>query len=450
MNICFIANYTKTFFFDAIADKLKKENFNVFWIVVNKGNFDFLKEKYPTNCILYLPKNKVLSLKNEIIDDFKLNELVYGDRTLKYDYEQGYQFLCNIQSPVFDFIKANQIKFIFGEITWAHEALIARIVHYKKELDCMHFDMHTVRIPSDRFTFFSDEFQETFYITDPEYSQKEVPAGAFELKKPYYLATNDAILKKSVSIKGRLKRVKSYLTSENLDENDITLLPKTKKQRTLLPIQNEINKEMYSRVKTVGYDYLKDKKFVLLTLHKQPEASIDITARYVEEQSDNIIDLWRILPKDWILGVKEHSIAIGDRSLAWFKNLAKYKNIVFINEKLDSHKLIDMCQVVYTIAGTIAYEAALKHKPVLTPIKLFFDYPYIKKIDVELLRNCRNLESILSEIPDTSKNEKLLQQKIYFNSFPGIIGDPLNVPACMDEANIKNVSDAIAKLTKNR
>ena len=446
MNICFVANYTKTFFFDAIADNLKKNNCNVFWIVVNKGNYDFLSKKYPQESILYLPKNKVIGMSHEIIDDFKLNELVYGDRTLKYDYENGYRFLCNLQRLVYDFVKNNHLQYIFGEITWAHEALIARIVHYRKELSCTHLDMHTVRIPSDRFTFFNNEFQETFLITDPNFNEKEVPAGAFELKKPYYLASNDAILKKSLSIKGRLKRFKSFLTSENLDENDITLLSKTQKQRTLLPIQNEINKETYKRVKTVGYDYLADKKFVLLTLHKQPEASIDITARYVESQSENIIDLWRILPKDWILGVKEHSNAIGDRSLAWFKNLAKFKNIVFIHEKLDSHKLIDMCQVVYTIAGTIAYEAALKHKPVLTPIQLFFDYPYIKKIDIDILRNCKNLESILKEIQDKTKDEKMLQQKIYFNSFPGIIGDPLNVPSCMEESNISNVSKAILKV----
>lgn len=446
MNICFVANYTKTFFFDAIADKLKNDNCNICWIVVNKGNYDFLKGKYPQASILYLPKDKVLSTKNLIIDDFKLNELVYGDRALKYDYKVGIQFLSNIQKPIYDFLKINDVKFIIGESTWAHEVLIARMAKYRKELSCKYLDMHTVRIPNDRFSFFSDEYHETFLITEPNYSNLIPPPNAFELKKPYYLAINDKLVKESVSIKGRIKRLKSYITGENLDANDITLLPKGNKQRTLIPIQNEINKESYKKVKTVGYDFLKDKNFILATLHKQPEASIDVAGRYVEDQKTNLINLWRLLPENWILLVKEHSNAIGDRPYSWFKSLANYNNIVFAHEKLDSHILIDMCKAVYTIAGTVAYEAALKHKPALVSIDLFFNFPYIKKIDTELFRNSKNLEDILQQIPDKKNDEELLKRKIYFNSYPGIIGDPLNVPTCMSEENITNVSNAILKL----
>jgi hypothetical protein len=446
MNICFIANYTKTFFFDAIAEKLKDENCNICWIAVNKSNYDFLIGKYPSSSILYLPKDKVLNQKNAIIDDFKLNELVYGDRALKYDFEVGFRFLSNIQSLIYDFLKSNQVKFIFGESTWAHEVLISRIAKYRSELNCMYLDMHTVRIPNDRFSFFTNEFHENFLITESNYANLVPPHDAFELKKPYYLAINDKIVKDSISIKGRIKRLKSYITGENLDVNDITLLTKGNKQRTLLPIQNELNKESYKKVKTVGYDFLKNKNFILATLHKQPEASIDVAGRYVEDQKNNLINLWRILPEDWILLVKEHSNAIGDRPYSWFKSLANYRNIVFAHEKLDSHILIDMCKAVYTIAGTVAYEAALKHKPALVSIDLFFNFPYLKKIDTELLRNCKNMEDIIQQIPDKSIDEEQLKRKIYFNSYPGIIGDPLNVPTCMADENIRNVSNAILKL----
>ena len=447
-NICFIANYTKTYFFDALADNLMGKGITIYWIAVNKENYNFLKSKYSKDQILYLPKESFLSASNNPVGEFKLNELIYGDRVLKYNYAEGLKYLTSIQKPIYEFLKSNSVSTIFGEVTWAHEILIHRMASNLNELKAQYLDMHTVRIPSGRFTFFTTEFQDDFLITEPNYAQFSLPEAAFELKKPDYLAINDALVKESVSLKGRLKRLKYFITGENLDPNDITLLPSKSKYRTLLPIKNELNKESYKKVKTVDYEFLKDKKFILTTLHKQPEASIDVLGRYVEDQTRNIMDLWRVLPQGWFLVVKEHSNAVGDRSYNWFRNLSKYQNIIFAHEKLDSYILIDMCQAVYTISGTVAYEAALKHKPALVMTDVFFSLPYIKKVTNETFRKCKNLEELLDQIPNLSIDEDLVKKNIFYNSYPGTIGDPLNNPACMEEDNLQNVSAAILNMLK--
>lgn len=446
MNICFIANYTKTYFFDAIADKLAKEGIVINWIVVNEGNYLYLLKKYPEANILFLPKDKVLNQDNLPIGDFKLNELIYGDRVLKYHYEVGFKYLTSIQIPIANFIRKQNIKFIFGEVTWAHEILIHRITQYVKDLDCQYLEMHTIRIPNGRFAFFKSEFQNEFLIVDPNFAEKKLPVNAFDVKKPDYVALMDKLVIKSMSLKARTKRLKAFITGENLDKNDITLMPGRAKQRAFVPIKNEINKETYRKVKTIGYEFLNGKKFVLATLHKQPEASIDVLGRYVEDQTRMILDLWRILPHGWFLVVKEHSNAIGDRSYFWFKNLAQYKNIVFANERLDSHILIEMCQAVYTVSGTVAYEAALKHKPALVLINVFYNLPFVKKVNTDLFRSVQNLQEILNQIPDKNIDEESIKKKIYFNSYPGLIGDPLNDPNCMKEENLTNVTNAILSI----
>lgn len=442
-NICFVANYTKTYFFDALADQLKTKDIGVYWIIVNKGNYDYLSNKYPSENLLYLPKDKLLSAHEQPLDEFKLNELIWGDRVLKYNYGQSLKYLINIQKPIYDFVQKNDIISVLGEVTWAHELLICRMMSQIETLNTSYLNMHTVRIPSGRFAFFLNEFQSEFLIREKNYEHLTLPENAFELRKPNYLAINDAKQAKSRTVAGRLNRLKKLFTGENMDPNDITLLPSKSKQRSIIPIKNELNKESYKRVKTFPLEYLKDKKFIFATLHKQPEASIDVLGRYVEDQFLNIETLWRILPHDWYIVVKEHTNAIGDRPYSWFKRLGKYNRILFANEKIDSYHLIDHCQAVYTVSGTVAYEAALKHKPALVLADLFFNLPYVKKVTMDDFKKNQNLLALLDEIPDPSIDEELVKKMIFFNSFEGDIGDPLNMPNCMNEDNIISVSAAL-------
>lgn len=447
-NICFIANYTKTYFFDAISDFLVHHNIEIYWIVVNRKNFDFLVKKYSSKNILYLPKSAIMKMDNKPVGEFKLNELIYGDRAMKYDYSGSIKYLTNIQLLVCDFIKNNSIETIFGEVTWAHEILIHRISVQMKNLNSRYLEMHTTRIPSGRFLFFTNEYHSKFHILNRDFHKCKLPEGAFELKKPDYLAINDLKMEKSMSFKGHLERLKYFFSGEHLDPNDVTLLSSKSIHRKLIPIQNELNKKLYQRVKTVKYDFLTNKKFILVTLHKQPEASIDILGRYNEDQAKNIIDIWRNLPQDWYLVVKEHSNAIGDRSLKWFKNLSKFKNIVFAHEKLDSYILIDMCQAVFTITGTIAYEAALKNKRAFIMSDVFFsEFTYVKTITVDSFRKSLDLKDIIEQLPEGgTSDDEYIKKKIYFNSFIGVIGDPLNNPRCMEKSNLDNVSNAILSI----
>ena len=79
------------------------------------------------------------------------------------------------------------------------------------------------------------------------------------------------------------------------------------------------------------------------------------------------------MPPDFYIVVKEHTNAIGNRSYSFFQKIKELRNSIIVHETIDSHKLIDMAEAIFTVSGTIAYEAALKSKPAFTFADIFFN-----------------------------------------------------------------------------
>ena len=85
-NICFIANYYKTDVFVMIANQLQKSGIKSYWIIPNGKQYKTLKTIFQEKQLLYIGKKDVLASQEKEVDfDLKINELVYGDRVLKYE-----------------------------------------------------------------------------------------------------------------------------------------------------------------------------------------------------------------------------------------------------------------------------------------------------------------------------------------------------------------------------
>ena len=100
MKLAYVANYSKTIFFSEIANRLNNRDHEVFWFVVNKELYNSLIKKFPEKNVLLINEE----IKGEKVGEFKLNELIYGDRTLKYQKKIGVKYLLNIQEPIYNFI----------------------------------------------------------------------------------------------------------------------------------------------------------------------------------------------------------------------------------------------------------------------------------------------------------------------------------------------------------
>ena len=441
--ICFIANYDKTYFFDKIAQELKKQGIIVYWIVVNEFLNNFLVENYGKEKILYL--NKSID-KRGPISEYKINELVQGDRILRKDREKGKNFLVSIQSLIYSFLNTNKVSFVFGELTWAHEVLIHRICSQNKELNCKFLNPHTIRIPNGRFAFFEDEFQSTLYAPTQNHNRSE---RFIKIEKPDYLKLNNNLIANRKKLSYKLKVLKRFVLNQGYYDRCDPTLHENKFYKLTLKFSEKRKIKAYFKIKRVSVNFLNNKKFILFFLHKQPEASVDVFGRYYENQLQSIERLWRILPNDWYLVIKEHTNAIGDRDKSFYKKVLSYPNTVFVDEKADSHKLIKSCEAVFTITGTVAYEAALLNKQSFTFVPTFFNqFSCCHRMTIEDFRDMNSLESFIEGKKDKISPlfDRDLQANILRDSFSGIISDPISNNECTLDENILEVVKAFRKV----
>ena len=447
MNICFVSNFTKTIIFDKVAKRLIEEGFGVFWVVVNHKYKEFLLKDYEEKNVLYLNK-EFSNKKNEAQGNYKINELVINDRFLSKDVALGQEFLKNIQNPIYNFISSNSITSIFGELTWAHEILISRIARNNTSLNCRYYNPHVVRIPNNRFAFFENE-KEDIELKDDSLS--DIDAPLIKLEKPDYLKVNDEIVRKSISFRQRFKRLKRFISAENVEKNDPSLLYKFD-QRLKRGVKEELNKIRYRGIKKVGRDEIIEKKFILYTLHKQPEASIDVVGRYYNDQSVLIRNICQILPDNWFLVVKEHSNAIGDRNPKFYEDIWKLPRTILVDEKCDSYDLIDHCQAVFTVSGTIAYEAAILKKISFTFAPMFFNkLQFCHRITLEDFRDHSSFIE-LEEMKNTQNKEKMDLQAfsnfLYANTYEGSWNPALETSLSPDNINL--LSKAVLSLLSDQ
>lgn len=439
MNICFISNMSLTYFYEKIAAKLKARGYDIYWICVNKDLYNYLIERYPTTNVLLVNKS-YCNEENEIIGEFKLNELIYGDRSLKHNMDWATKYLSNIQRPIYNFILNHKIRFIFGEVTWAHEILIHRICTQKKELDCKYLIPHDIRIPSKNFSFFEDEFWSKMYSVKTPVN-KLIHNTNIETHNMKHTEIIQALIKDRNSFNYLYKKLISFVTKKYRDEEDPTWGGISRSLSLKLNMSHFINKVSYIFVKKISLQNVKEinKKIILVALHKQPEASIDNMGRYYENQLVNILNIWRIMPSGYILLIKEHHIAVGDRSWLWFRSLLDLPDVHCVDEKVASNDLFPFTEVVVTVSGTIGYEASLKGINTLTFAPVFYEcMENVHHITLGDLKYCKSFNDLFID-----KNNKMDTEEfkgyIAEHSFEGLISNPLSTQECMTKENIDNI-----------
>ena len=119
---------------------------------------------------------------------------------------------------------------------------------------------------------------------------------------------------------------------------------------------------------------LKTKKFIYFPLHLQPEMTTSqLGGGKYRDQVAVIWEILRILPKDWVIIVKENPKQNWQyRSDAFFKKLFLDRRIMMVDIGTPSKLLIQYSQLVATISGTVGWEAIRLNKPVICFGKSWF------------------------------------------------------------------------------
>ncbi len=441
---CFIANYHLTPLQIAVATGLQSRGIHSCWIVVNRRRRDeILEAGWSKADVLYLPLPVSKEYRQFDKYPIKFFDLITADRALRHMPARALAFLHNSAESMLEFLQRQHIDFVFGEPTWAHERLAAALCDRLGNVKFLW--PHTVRFPSGRWGFFIGEDQTQLFELSECKDGDTVALQSLDTSTPSYVKRNNELLEHAQSPLARLSRIKRFLTRENIDTEDPTLI-QSRMATLKIAGGEELNRMLYRFVKrTPISDELLGRPFVLYALHKQPESSIDVIGRYYEDQTKLIEALWRSLPTGWWLYVKEHTNAIGDRSPGFYQNLRKLLNVEILDEKSSAKQLIDASQAVFTVSGTIAYEAALMGKQSFTFAPMFFNrFPRCSRIGLDHLRNSVDLSALFV---DTKQDDAIDGSRyVLKNSNAGRYTDVYSDPSVVSQINVKQVVDGFLRV----
>ncbi|MED1441244.1 hypothetical protein FB379_11544 [Aeribacillus composti] len=447
MNICFITCFYKTELFFEISKEIKS-NKKIYWITPSYKWYNWLLKKgIKPEEILLITKDKVRNNKRSLLTvennsyGLNLTSIALMDRILRSmngDYSINY--LTSLGDLIKSFIIDKDIDVVFGEATAAHEILTSVICDI---LGKYFFNPFTVRIPSNRFVFFKGPFQSEIYQfkksrihkTDMNKIINEIiDSVVIYNKKPDYYYINNQIPRFNFSlIKTIIVKLFESLIEAKYDQSVKSLKYQLLiEKKYLRPLRYKINilKSVFQNA-----DYNRD--YALYTLHKQPEASIDVLGYRHSNQLELIREIALNLPDNVKLYVKEHSNSLGERSLYFYRKLTKIPNVVLINPFEDTRKLIENSLLVLTVSGTVALEAGIIGKKAVTFSKMFFN----ELNNVFYINDPMDIKKILY---CNKKNDKKSPEDYYRyiiqNSFEGTISDTISTPQVLDRENVKKIA----------
>lgn len=452
LTYCFIANYYLTPLQSALARRLKNRGIRICWIVVNSRLAQMLEsDGWPREHTLHLRLDAPSPAQPFTTVPLKFHDLLEADRALRHQPETGMRYLHAAAHAIHDFLERERPDFVFGENTWAHERLAAAFCAASGGAR-QYLAPHTVRFPAGRWGFFEGEDQARLIggarllANAPGLSASQ--NRDVDMTPPSYVARNNELIANARTLRARLNRLKRFVTRENIDPTDPTHIQGRMDSLRVMG-REELNRILYRKVRRLPIDAAAlGRPFVLYALHKQPESSIDVLGRYYEDQFKLIHAIWRSLPVGWSIYVKEHTNAIGDRAPAFYEQINRLPNAYVIDEKSSAPQLIREARAVFTVTGTIAYEAALLGKPSFTFAPLFFNrLKWCSYIKLDDLRDCTDLEQLIERC---SARVEDVPFDVLPESYEGRFTDVYTDPTVLNADNLALLESAFLSLAADR
>ena len=153
--------------------------------------------------------------------------------------------------------------------------------------------------------------------------------------------------------------------------------------------------------KNLNYAVPDDSPFIYFPLHQELERILLISAPFYTNQLEQIKNIAQSLPIGYKLYIKEHPgmRLRGWRSISEMKKIMKLHNVCLFHPSVEQTELISKCDLVISIKGTAAIEAAFHKKP-----SIIFE-----NVGVYQLSSIHKLKNI-TELPNAIKNS--LKMKI--------------------------------------
>ncbi len=460
MNISFVSNYHKTIFFASVAGKLRKCGNKIFWMSPSRKWAKWLIAEgvYRRNILDITKYGKEWvggELSQEDDEEIKwledkgelsVRDIIMRDRVLRYkNYEDAVKYISTVSRKVREFILKENIEVIFGEQTWAFEIVVGQV---SSILDVRYLVPKSTRIPNGKFAFFPSPYQKRVIEVNEVESHHRSKANKllknFKKEKPkpdYYKAKGNL---PSPNFQWLLKPFhanKDPYNETRFHWRDLKNYKSRDFNRVLRGFTVYLRRPF--EVKGPPSD-----SFVFITLHRQPEASVDVLGGYFSNQLETVRAISRSTPNSYRILVKEHSSAIGDRGPNFYSKLSGIPGVSTVDPYVDSFPFLENSDLVVSISGTASYEAALLGQPATTVAPMFFGpllvcngwNPYNSSLE-----DMSEMLGSKAQLPCREDKINFLSY-ILAQSFSGIISDPTQSKECMSTENINKVSDGFRLL----
>ena len=447
------SHYRSRTWFDAISDI---DNLFIISLVPEEMKL-FVKKGFPREKILNLNNHNISDLDYyECIDKlpkyerkfgFNLNKIVNSDRTLRRkSYKHVAKYVIFIIDSVLRFVEKHNFDIVFLEPTWTHEIIICKIMDY---YNIPVFAPAKDKILPNRFFFFRGYLNKDLFKRNRNIETKYITN---EISKSVLNSNNNIQYFDQYSKRNKITLSKFYVLWDIF-----RLAICNSKNNNIQPsFFYSIGKKIKSIYRAKYIPYLRilnniddiHQKFILVTLHVQPEASIDVLGSKFSNQIDFVKHVSRTCPSDHCIVVKEHPHAFGDRSVKFYKSLMELNNVVVVNHTESSLKAIKKSELVISITGTSSLEAAIVGIPAVTAVEMFFkDVLVVPSFDPM----CESVVDLLckAEIWKKSYSKKCMANLIsefQKNSFPGNSGDYKTDPDVLSEENLQKIRSAFIEV----
>jgi hypothetical protein len=148
---------------------------------------------------------------------------------------------------------------------------------------------------------------------------------------------------------------------------------------------NRLLREHYIR----SAQQLQSERYLFYPLHTEPEVSLLVYGRPFVNQIEVIRWLAMSVPADMVVVVKEHPWMVGKRTAGAYRRLLDIPRVRFADPGLDARVLIQNSAMVAVVTGSVALEAAMLGRPVIT----FGECPY-NLLPSSMVRRCSDVREL--------------------------------------------------------
>lgn len=390
-----LIGYDPAEYFRNFAEALEAAGFEVFWVHITRGAAEQHRK------LSFTPDRNILDTTAgfdpraadavntdqlsllECAGAPRLNDIIRMDRILRHKpYAFALRYLDHLRRVVAEFLQINAIALVSSgrdsalqltSMLVCRRLAIPWVVPTRLRIprDMYMFctshetaSIAQIRTPSDVDRKWAEEFIAEFRrrSSKPWLKASAPHFGAVVRMLPKHACLFHALVKKASSDKGN--DYSRYTISHVLR----------------MYVRRRINLMLYRA--RPPYSGPGDKPFCLYALHTQPESSIDVAGAYFSDQTALIGFISRSLPVSHELYVKIHPSDVDGKAPAFYRQIATIPGVRLIAARVDSAQLIQRAAIVFTLTGTIGYEAALAGKAVVTFARNYFnDMPTVHYCD---------------------------------------------------------------------